>query len=264
MKFKVYYINMETIYTSIHDNNLNTLKILLDGADSTLLNNSLECAIVEKNLTMVKYIVEQGASLQTSNSMYAYDAFYIAINTEYMPIIEYMASCGAVVHLKHLHKVDQNINLYKYLVELYMQDKTNIPIMASLLLDYTLGHIIPNIQTMDKFKYLISLGSDITQRNYCLLIFGIVYQQMWIIQLFFNGDIRLPQYILQEGLISAIFTGNLDIIKYLINHGSKPDIPGVIDRCTNVDNYEHCNKSTPMNIALQREDKAIIEYLENI
>lgn len=250
---------MDTIYTSIADNNLDTLRILLNGVDNVILHNALLYAISHKKLDIVKYVISLGVEIKTSKSIYN-DELYTAVCTGYMPIIKYLVSCGCEVQIKHITHTQKiyNISLYRYLVSVYMTYKNDISEVAEKLFTTVFEHQIINIRMFDFFECVISHGADIKQYNYGLLILGIEYQQMWVIQLFFVGQ-SPPQHILQEGLIYAVYTGNMEILKYLIHHGAKVDIPGLVNRDEDVDDS---NKATPMDIAKQRGKQNIIAYFE--
>lgn len=252
---------MDDIRIVVKNNNLDALKLLINNEN---LQDVLGYAIKENNIDMVKYIISQGAIVQTSYSSFELDHLDIAIKDWNVPMIEYLLSHTSDIHLKHVNYVISyyDLKLFICIVQLYLQKIEYSHVIVDSLLFHTL-HDSQTIYALKIIEYLITLGADIQTRDYRLLLYAISYHQMHIVQMFFV-DNHPPEEIIQEGLICAIITGHIDVVKYMIEHGGKINLPGKIHKSIMMTVGVNVIYRSPMDVALECNNQEIISYLKSL
>jgi ankyrin repeat protein len=195
----------------------------INGKDS-LGRTPLHIAIEQQNSQLVKYLLEQGASLE-SRDRDGTTPFLYAVKSENFPVVKYLIKHGATVDdtdtkgsAFHYLAINDNIEIAEYLFKLYpylvnFRNIKNVPpiFFAAMNGSFKVG------------KFLIENGADINEKvnGKTPLHYASANGNVLLIELFLKhgADIDL-QSDSGTALHLASASGNIDAVRYLIFKGA--------------------------------------------
>ncbi|ORX49634.1 ankyrin [Piromyces finnis] len=223
-------IDPNALIEASRTNNLNIVKYLIDnGADIKTSNTPLNLAIQNRNEAMVKYLIYCGADVNKSENLLP---LVIAINNNDERFVKLLIQCGA----------DINMDGGGYFV--------NIPLVCA---------VKNNNENLS--RYLIQCGADINrcrQMYETPLIYAIQNENENLIRFLVDSGANIEKEGINgqhganidksDALICAIDNGNDTIARYLIHQGANININ---------DN----NNGTPLCHAVQNGQMKLVKYL---
>jgi ankyrin repeat protein len=137
--------NQKDFFESVFANNLLDVKVAIDrGADINKIMDECErtalmIASQDKQLEMVKLLVENGANINIENE-YNYSALMYAIYSGKLKIVKYLVEHGADINIKGIDNYKPlslashygNLDIVKYLIEVNKDNYTNIDYKEAL------------------------------------------------------------------------------------------------------------------------------------